>query len=288
MGTLPPPLARRPPLRRNGDDPMLHRVESLLHREFTRDRPGRTGDVTSTLFAGVHAERVTVLDEDAELAGRLRGERRATAQTLSVARILRLGTGTWDAGNDAEAARDGFGLLIVEGMLVRRVGYDGRYGAELLGPGDLVRPWEHDGEQAVLPFDAHWRVLSDMRLALLDLAWARRMGPYPEIAAELLSRSHRRSRRLAVMMAISQQPRLDEALELFFWELADRYGRVRADGVHVGVSLTHEQISYLVGARRPSVSTALGRLSRDGRLERIGREWVLTGQPPTRSPVELP
>ena len=38
-----------------------------------------------------------------------------------------------------------------------------------------------------------------------------------------------RARRLAAMMAIAQQPRLDERLWMLFWELADRHGRV-----HVG------------------------------------------------------
>jgi CRP/FNR family transcriptional regulator, cyclic AMP receptor protein len=57
---------------------------------------------------------------------------------------------------------------------------------------------------------------------------------------------------------------------------------VRPDGTLVGLRLTHELIGYLVGARRPSVSTALGRLQRDGRLRREGRHWLLLGEPPDR------
>ena len=82
------------------------------------------------------------------------------------------------------------------------------------------------------------------------------------------------------MLVIAQQPRLQDTLMLFFWELADRYGRVHPDGVHVGLALTHELISYLVGARRPSVSTALGRLQGEGRIRREGRQWILLGDPP--------
>ena len=81
-------------------------------------------------------------------------------------------------------------------------------------------------------------------------------------------------------MAIVQLPRLDDRLWMLFWELADRYGRVHADGVHLDLPLTHEVLSHLAAARRPSVSGALARLSDAGRVRREGRDWVLLGEPP--------
>jgi CRP/FNR family cyclic AMP-dependent transcriptional regulator len=83
------------------------------------------------------------------------------------------------------------------------------------------------------------------------------------------------------MMAIAQQPRLDERLWMIFWELADRHGRVRADGVHVELPLTHEVLSHLAAARRPSVSGALTRLAEQGRVRRNQNTWVLAGGPPS-------
>jgi CRP-like cAMP-binding protein len=67
---------------------------------------------------------------------------------------------------------------------------------------------------------------------------------------------------------------------MLFWDLADRYGRVHPDGVHLDLPLTHEALSHLAGARRPSVSGALTRLAAAGHLERDGRRWVLRGEPP--------
>ena len=84
-----------------------------------------------------------------------------------------------------------------------------------------------------------------------------------------------RSLRLVIAMAIAQQPRLDVRLWMLFWELADRYGKVHPDGIHLDLPLTHEVLSHLAGARRPSVSGALTRLADDGRLRRAGRNWVL-------------
>ena len=165
-------------------------------------------------------------------------------------------------------------------MLVRRVGMAGRYGAELLSAGDVLQPAQHDGEEATLPFEATWRVLVPLRMAVLDLAWMARMAPFPELMAELGARIMVRSRRLASLLAIAQHHRLEDRLRLFFWELADRYGRVTPDGVALQLRLTHELISHLVGAQRPSVSTALGRLDRAGLVCRQGRTWVLLGPPP--------
>jgi CRP/FNR family cyclic AMP-dependent transcriptional regulator len=162
---------------------------------------------------------------------------------------------------------------------VRQVGIGARLAAELLGPGDLLRPHEHDGEEATLPFAATWRVLAPLRLAVLDRRWSFRMARFREVPIELTGRAVRRSRRLANMMAISHYPRLDDRLLFLLWELADRYGRVRPDGIHVPIPMTHEVVSHLVGARRPSVSGALSRLAESGRVHRNAHGWGCTARP---------
>ena len=86
-----------------------------------------------------------------------------------------------------------------------------------------------------------------------------------------------------IAIAIALHPKLDERLQLLLWEIADRYGRVHADGVHIDLPLTHELISQLAGARRPSVSSALSRLVGRGLVERHGQGWILHGEPPAPS-----
>jgi CRP/FNR family transcriptional regulator, cyclic AMP receptor protein len=225
--------------------------------------------------------QVTVLHEDAGLYEAVGDERATQARSASTARMLQVPTGSWDATDDADAARGGFGLLVLAGVLVRRVGVDGRYGAELLAQGDLLRPWQHDGGAAVMPFETAWRVVAPSRLAVLDLRWAAHMAPFPEVAGELAGRALERSLRLATMMAIVQQPRLEQRLWLLFWELADRYGKVHGDGVHIDLPLSHEVISHLAAARRPSVSSALSRLAERGVVRRNDRGWVIVGDSPS-------
>src|SRR5919202_203823 len=116
---------------------------------------------------GVKAGTTRVLDEDLDLREvvEARAERAAEA---SVANVLRVQTGNWRAAWDGGAARVGFGLLMLDGVIVRRVGVDARYGAELLANGDLLRPWEHDASIGVLPFETAWQVVETTRLAILD------------------------------------------------------------------------------------------------------------------------
>jgi CRP-like cAMP-binding protein len=227
----------------------------------------------------VNNGRAVVLDEDSELAELVPGRVLQTARQSSVASIVDVPAGSWDAREESDRARGGFGLLTLGGILVRRVGYGGRFGAELLAAGDLLRPWEYDGDET-LGFETTWRVLSGTRLAVLDEAWAERMARYTKVGPALAGRALGRSRRLVAMMAISQQPRLDERLWMLFWELADRHGRVHPDGVYLDLPLTHEVLSHLVAARRPSVSGALTKLADQGRVRRDGRRWVLSGDPP--------
>jgi CRP/FNR family transcriptional regulator, cyclic AMP receptor protein len=49
----------------------------------------------------------------------------------------------------------------------------------------------------------------------------------------------------------------------------------------VSLSLPHRTLAGMVGARRPSVTTALGRLTAQGAIERRSDGgWILHGQPP--------
>src|SRR3954465_12284884 len=89
---------------------------------------------------------VSVLDVDAGLAELVPQDRRAEARRATAAATLGIAAGPWREAKHPDRARGGFGLLLVEGAMIRRVGIDGRYGAELLGPGDLLRPWQRDAD----------------------------------------------------------------------------------------------------------------------------------------------
>lgn len=220
-----------------------------------------------------------VLREDPELAEVIPATRRQEAVDACTADEIRLPVG--DGVSEASPLAGGLGILVLRGLLVRRVGIDGRFGAELLGEGDLLRPWQWESDSATLPLEMGWAIVEPVRLALLDENFVRRcVGTYPELASALVGRAMQRSRGLAVNMAIVHQARVDSRLHMLLWHLAGRWGRVRTEGTVVPFRLTHSLLADLVAARRPTVTSALSDLTRRGLLRSAGGEWVLFGEPP--------
>src|SRR3954469_14066943 len=156
-----------------------------------------------------------VLVSEPYLASGLSERRLGNAERECIAATIHVGEGPWNPEHwDGEAARGGIGLLILEGLVVRRVGAEGRYGAELLGPGDLLRPWEHDGEDTTVPFAISFRVIERLHVAVLGVDATARLAPYPEVVSALVGRAMQRARHLAVNIAIAHHPRHDSRLRL--------------------------------------------------------------------------
>ncbi len=220
-----------------------------------------------------------ILQADPDLAEAIPAERREQAISECIAPVTSLRRGRW-SGAEPDMSDGGIGLLVLDGLLVRRVGIDGRFGAELLGQGDLLRPWQGEDARPTLLPRTGWRVLETTQVAQLDLRVARRLARYPELTGRLAGRALQRSRNLAVNMAIVHQPRVEIRLHMLLWHLAGRWGKVRGDGVFVPLRLTHTVLADLVAARRPTVSTALAELGRQGMLRLPEGGWLLTGDPP--------
>jgi CRP/FNR family transcriptional regulator, cyclic AMP receptor protein len=227
------------------------------------------------------AEAVRLLEADPDLGALLNPPRRAEAERELVVRTHRLSVGPWDVARLTAASADHVGLLVLEGVLSRELVVADHVSAELLGPGDLVRPWQGGSRASLLPVDAVWSVLSSLTVAVLDRRFAAEAARYPEITAVLFDRLSERSVRLATTQAISQLTRVDRRLKALFWHLAERWGRVSGEGVVVPLALTHRILGQLVGARRPTVSTALSELAERGELvRRADGSWLLRGDPP--------
>jgi CRP-like cAMP-binding protein len=170
---------------------------------------------------------------------------------------------------------------VLDGLLVREAIVGDHPCAELLGPGDLLRAWEDRDAEVLLPRTVEWSALSAVRLAVIDQALAVRAAQWPEIFASLVERAARRAERLVVMQAIAHLTRVDDRLLALLWCLAERWGRVSSNGVVVSLRLPHRTLAGMVGARRPSVTTALGQLIARGEVERRpDGGWLLLGDPP--------
>jgi CRP/FNR family cyclic AMP-dependent transcriptional regulator len=224
---------------------------------------------------------VRVLEEDPELAAGLDPTSVQLATRHAIAAVEIVAPGTWEPTFPAEGGSGSLGLLVLDGLLMRDVAIAQATCTELIGRGDLLRPWDWERDVLTIKPVVTWTALQPVRLAVLDRRVAAVMGRWPELVSAIVGRAVRRSFELATNQATSHLTRVDARLELLFWGLADRWGRVGTDGIVLELPLTHQVLGRLVGAQRPSVTTALSDLSRRGLVER--REdgaWILRGDPP--------
>ena len=106
-----------------------------------------------------------------------------------------------------------------------------------------------------------------------------------------MARTLRRSRNLAVTIAILNQPKVDARLLMLLWHMADRWGVLRGGEVLLPAQLPHAVLAELLTARRPTVTTALGLCSKPGASPHQLRR-MLHRPPPgafgARSPPDRP
>lgn len=225
-------------------------------------------------------ELVCVLRADADLAAGLDKDQLQAAMRLSMARVRCFDRGPFSFRPPDES----LGALILEGLILVRVELAGiRGNVEVLGPGDVISPWLGMGAAPTPPCLVTARVLTRLRLALLDRGFTLRTARYPETHTALMRRLVLRSRMLSMQCAMNSLPRIEERVELTLWQLAYRFGHVGPDGIKLDLPLAHTQLAEMVCAQRPSVSTALTRLRSRGRIRIAPAASVAPGRQTTAS-----
>jgi CRP/FNR family transcriptional regulator, cyclic AMP receptor protein len=177
------------------------------------------------------------------------------------------------------------GLLVLDGLVARRVGGPGGFSAELLGPGDVLRVGPHPGEETCPWLATDVRTLTAVRLAVLDGAFAEQAGRYSPVLPNLVERALARAHALSVSLAVAHYPRVEQRLLVLLWQLAQRFGRVTPEGVVLRLPLTHALLADLSAARRPSVTIALQHLEARGLVRRHDGDVVLLDTPDRLGPT---
>jgi CRP/FNR family transcriptional regulator, cyclic AMP receptor protein len=223
---------------------------------------------------------VALLEADPDLGALMTAVQVERASRDLIVRRHTVEAGPWEGERLRDAGPEHVGLLVLTGLITREVVLSDNVAAELLGPGDLVRPWQAAGPERLVPYDVRWTALERTELAVLDRRFAGVLMRYPQVNALLIDRLTERSQRLSLMQSISQLNGVDRRLLTLFWHLAERWGRVTPAGVVVPVAVPHRVLAQLVGARRPTVSSALSRLGQSGQVVREPNGgWLLTGTP---------
>src|SRR3954470_1372018 len=84
---------------------------------------------------------ISIVDADPDLGDLLSPGDLSRARREAVTRVSRLSPGEWDAAAAQEPAEHHRGFLIVDGLLSRTVNVLGKHCVELVGHGDVMRPW---------------------------------------------------------------------------------------------------------------------------------------------------
>lgn len=226
-----------------------------------------------------NADRIRLLDAKLELTRRLAPDERAEISGLTLA-VTEVASGQLDLIAILEQHR-AFAAAVLDGVLIHSLQIGEHAGIQLLGPGDLLVQ-SNNGQPAWLN-DVVFRAPAAVRVAVLDdgfLAVARRV---PRVIAALYECLADQMQRLNGQLVICQLPRVDERVLAMLWLLAESWGHVTPGGVRLPLALTHETIGALVGARRPTVTLALRKLSEKGSIVRQDSGWLLLEPPPEPS-----
>jgi Crp-like helix-turn-helix domain len=232
------------------------------------------------MVAPMTSKLVSLVDRDPDLAALVAPGERPAARRRARARVEVIEPGAWSV----QPLRDprAFGMLVLDGLVGARVSLGEEAHLEVLGEGDVLRPWVHLEPEASVPSRVGWQVFDQMRVAVLDAEFARAVAPWPQLAAGLMHRLVLRARRLSFQLALAGISRIDERVLIALWHFGDRWGRMTPEGVVVRLALTQADLAEVVRAARSTVSTAVADLRREGSLsyDRAERTWTLRGEPP--------
>lgn len=209
---------------------------------------------------------VALLDADPDFRSGVPADALASARRVVVVPRLDLEPGRWRPSANPPWPEPVTGVVVVDGVMARHVALGNRVSTQFIGPGDIVDPW--GAQDDMLPCEVRWEAYEPVVLAVLDGRFAVAARRWPSLLVVVQRKLCQRADRLAAQSAALQLPRVEERVLAVLWQLAERFGRVRPDGVVVPFQLSHRLIGQLVGARRPTVSLAVKDLAAAGLVMR--------------------
>jgi CRP-like cAMP-binding protein len=218
-----------------------------------------------------------LLREDPDLADTIPQPIRAAAGPRVLIQVVEIGRRSSGSELGPPTAA-GLGLLMLRGLLLRRIEVMSKLSYELLGPGDLITRLTSELEtEVLLPHAVSWRALDDVRIAVLDDAFLERVAPWPRLSHAITTRGLRRADSVSLERALAQL-RVDVRMDLLLWHLASRWGKVIGDGlIRLTLPVTHEILAHIAGCSRPTATWALSRLAELRLIEREAGAWLIQG-----------
>lgn len=231
----------------------------------------------TTVTAAASQQRIPILRGAPELTRHLTPDDRAELEHVSLP-VLTIGPGRIEL-SPLLIEHQAFGATVLEGLVMSAQQIGEQTGIQLLGPGDII---VHGGDP--LPTwlsEAEFRAPARLRIALFGNDLLTAAYRWPRLIQGLHACFGDQLQRLGAQLVICQLPRVDERVLAMMWLLAESWGQVTPGGVRLPLALTHETLGALVGARRPTVTLALRKLTRQGAILHQDTGWLLLEAPPS-------
>lgn len=99
---------------------------------------------------------------------------------------------------------------------------------------------------------------------------------HPQIGLAVIRNLSKRIDNLTGKLGALYEPSIEERLYKVLLAVAKQVGSATEDGWAIAFPLTHEEIGFLVGAHRVSITRALKKLKRDGMVRGAGKYILVT------------
>lgn len=228
----------------------------------------------------VTSTRVRLLEVEPDLAAFLSHEERDVAHRLT-APLIELPPGPMSL-EELGTETDAFAAIIIDGIMLNRLGTGDQRALRLLGPGDVLTL---SGRGQISWLQSDWEAAATTTpaatvvLVMLDDHFLAAASQLPRLTSGLQTRVAEQIERLAAQMIVCQLPRVGDRVLSLLWLLAESWGRVTASGTVVPIVLTHDTIGELIGAKRSTVTLAVTELYERGALIRNDSGWLLLERP---------
>ena len=210
-----------------------------------------------------------MLDLDPDLGRGLDESDLQTARRECRVTVMRVSAGEFrlpDGGRDGGS--DVLALVVVTGVLARESALGHHRSLELLCPGDVLLAPHAGSEVPLQTGGVSLTALCDASVMVLGPGFVTAAARWPSLLANVHQRLEAQRERLAVQGLAMHLPRSEHRVLLTLWLLADRCGRVTPDGIVLPLDFTHDCLSQMTAARRPTVTLALRALEAGGCLAR--------------------
>lgn len=201
-------------------------------------------------------------------------DRQLAERTLIVPLITGQGADLTDLIDAQAPAASGF--VIVDGVVLKETTLAHRSALELLGPSDVLAPPLNAVREPNSRTASRYLAHGPVSLAVIETHFRPAARRWPGITDILLDRLGLQTHRASQHLAMLHLPHVEDRVTALFTELAERFGRVTAEGILIDLPLTHELIGGLVARRRPTATIALQELAAKGVLQRLDdKRWKL-------------